>query len=130
MPTALAAPVEDGLSDQSSPCLTAHMMFCDAPRPPRQSLPDGPSTVFCVAVVACTVVMRAAQNESVRCGGVPCARARARLTLDDAELVVDDLGERGQALQSAHQHCTPHLRARRLTLVVHEALEKTSTLGS
>ena len=58
LPTALAAPVEDGLSDQSSPCLTAHMMFCDAPRPPRQSLPDGPSTVFCVAVVACTVVIR------------------------------------------------------------------------
>ena len=58
LPTALAAPVEDGLSDQSSPCLTAHMMFCEAPRPPRQSLPDGPSTVFCVAVVACTVVIR------------------------------------------------------------------------
>merc|ERR1740122_62578 len=41
-PTALAAPVEDG------------MMFCDAQRPPRQSLPprDGPSTVSCVAVIA------------------------------------------------------------------------------
>merc|ERR1719333_1955004 len=46
LPTALAAPVADG------------MMFWPAPRPPRQSLPDGPSTVFCVAVVACTVVMR------------------------------------------------------------------------
>merc|ERR1719159_865845 len=46
LPTALAAPVDDG------------MMFCPAPRPPRQSLPDGPSTVFCVAVVACTVVIR------------------------------------------------------------------------
>merc|ERR1719390_59325 len=46
LPTALAAPVEDG------------MMFWPAPRPPRQSLPDGPSTVFCVAVVACTVVIR------------------------------------------------------------------------
>merc|ERR1719171_188431 len=45
-PTALAAPVDAG------------MMFWPAPRPPRQSLPDGPSTVFCVAVVACTVVMR------------------------------------------------------------------------
>merc|ERR1719487_2709490 len=43
---ALAAPVAEG------------MMFWPAPRPPRQSLPDGPSTVFCVAVVACTVVMR------------------------------------------------------------------------
>merc|ERR1719258_445642 len=46
LPTALAAPVEAG------------MMFWPAPRPPRQSLPDGPSTVFCVAVVACTVVIR------------------------------------------------------------------------
>mmetsp|Transcript_28817 Transcript_28817/g.66194 ORF Transcript_28817/g.66194 Transcript_28817/m.66194 type:complete len:222 (-) Transcript_28817:213-878(-) len=46
LPTALAAPVDDG------------MMFWPAPRPPRQSLPEGPSTVFCVAVVACTVVMR------------------------------------------------------------------------
>src|SRR5262245_18785655 len=43
-PTALAAPVDDG------------MMFSRMPRPPRQSLFDGPSTVFCVAVVACTVV--------------------------------------------------------------------------
>src|SRR5262245_32351818 len=45
-PTALAAPVEEG------------MMFSRMPRPPRQSLFDGPSTVFCVAVVACTVVIR------------------------------------------------------------------------
>merc|ERR1719178_573656 len=47
-PTALAAPVDDG------------MMFCDAQRPPRQSLPPrlGPSTVSWVAVIACTVVIR------------------------------------------------------------------------
>src|SRR5512133_614531 len=45
-PTALAAPVDDG------------MMFSRMPRPPRQSLFDGPSTVFCVAVAACTVVIR------------------------------------------------------------------------
>src|SRR2546423_7423101 len=45
LPTALAAPVEEG------------MMFSRMPRPPRQSLLDGPSTVFCVAVAACTVVM-------------------------------------------------------------------------
>lgn len=32
-----AAPVELG------------MMFCEAPRPPRQSFIEGPSTVFCVA---------------------------------------------------------------------------------
>src|SRR5450759_2993780 len=45
-PTALAAPVDDG------------MMFSRIPRPPRQSLLDGPSTVFWVAVAACTVVIR------------------------------------------------------------------------
>src|SRR5512141_2362375 len=46
LPTALAAPVEEG------------MMFSRMPRPPRQSLLDGPSTVFWVAVAACTVVIR------------------------------------------------------------------------
>merc|ERR1719492_398092 len=47
LPTAFAAPVDDG------------MMFCEAQRPPRQSLPPrlGPSTVSCVAVIACTVVI-------------------------------------------------------------------------
>src|SRR3954462_6199490 len=44
-PTALAAPVDDG------------MMFSKMPRPPRQSLLEGPSTVFWVAVAACTVVI-------------------------------------------------------------------------
>merc|ERR1712061_457368 len=46
LPTALAAPVDEG------------MMFWPAPRPPLQSLAEGPSTVFWVAVVAWTVVMR------------------------------------------------------------------------
>mmetsp|Transcript_78306 Transcript_78306/g.123258 ORF Transcript_78306/g.123258 Transcript_78306/m.123258 type:complete len:239 (+) Transcript_78306:1652-2368(+) len=48
LPTALAAPVEDG------------MMFSEAQRPPRQSFPprDGPSTVSCVAVMAWTVVIK------------------------------------------------------------------------
>lgn len=40
LPTAFAAPVEEG------------MILSAAERPPRQSLFDGPSTVFCVAVVA------------------------------------------------------------------------------
>src|SRR5947209_19736669 len=43
--TALAAPVAAG------------MMFWAAPRPPRQSFLLGPSTVGCVAVIACTVVI-------------------------------------------------------------------------
>ena len=46
LPTALAAPVLDG------------MMLSMMPRPPRQSLLDGPSTVFWVAVAACTVLIR------------------------------------------------------------------------
>src|SRR3546814_8190159 len=33
-------------------------MFSRMPRPPRQSLFEGPSTVFWVAVAACTVVIR------------------------------------------------------------------------
>ena len=42
----MAAPVLEG------------MMFSKMPRPPLQSLLDGPSTVFCVAVAACTVVIK------------------------------------------------------------------------
>merc|ERR1711890_85773 len=45
-PTACAAPVEAG------------MIFWAAPRPSLQALFDGPSTVFCVAVTACTVVIK------------------------------------------------------------------------
>ena len=45
LPTALAAPVDEG------------MMLPLAARPPRQSFIEGPSTVFCVAVTECTVVM-------------------------------------------------------------------------
>src|SRR6516164_8186530 len=46
LPTALAAPVLEG------------MILLAAARPPRQSLFEGPSTVFCVAVIAWTVVIR------------------------------------------------------------------------
>src|SRR5512139_4010703 len=55
LPTAFAAPVDDG------------MMFSRMPRPPRQSLFEGPSTVFCVAVVACTVVIRPRLMPHVSC---------------------------------------------------------------
>ena len=44
-PTALAAPVEDG------------MILLPTARPPRQSLLEGPSTVFCVAVVEWIVLI-------------------------------------------------------------------------
>ena len=46
LPTALAAPVLEG------------MMLLLTARPPRQSLADGPSTVFWVAVVAWIVLIR------------------------------------------------------------------------
>src|SRR6185436_17465276 len=45
-PTALAAPVLDGIA------------FMYALRPPRQSFLLGPSCVGCVAVTACTVIIR------------------------------------------------------------------------
>ena len=55
LPTALAAPVAEG------------MMLTLAPRPPRQSFFEGPSTVFCVAVVECTVVMSASLMPKESC---------------------------------------------------------------
>merc|ERR1711988_942788 len=57
LPTALAAPVEDG------------MMFAEAQRPPRQSFPPrlGPSTTSWVAVIACTVVINPSTMPKVSC---------------------------------------------------------------
>merc|ERR1712054_151141 len=57
LPTAFAAPVDEG------------MIFCDAQRPPRQSLPPrlGPSTVSCVAVIAWTVVIKPSFRPKFSC---------------------------------------------------------------
>src|SRR5215469_5933007 len=55
LPTALAAPVLEGI------------IFVAAARPPRQSFLEGPSTVFCVAVIACTVVMRPSTIPNLSC---------------------------------------------------------------
>merc|ERR1719473_1965370 len=57
LPTAFAAPVEDG------------MILAEAHRPPRQSLPPRlrPSTTSCVAVIACTVVMRPSTMPNFSC---------------------------------------------------------------
>ena len=55
LPTALAAPVELG------------MMLPEAARPPRQSFRDTPSTVFWVAVVECTVVIRPSAMPKLSC---------------------------------------------------------------
>src|SRR5512139_665508 len=69
-PTAFAAPVDDG------------MMFSRMPRPPRQSLLEGPSTVFCVAVAACTVVMRPRLMPQVSCSTL--ATGARQLVVQDA----------------------------------------------
>ena len=55
LPTALAAPVEEG------------MMLLLTLHPPRQSLCDGPSRVFRVAVVAWTVVIRPSMIPKLSC---------------------------------------------------------------
>merc|ERR1719201_323632 len=70
LPTALAAPVAEG------------MMFWAAPRPPRQSLPDGPSTVFWVAVVACTVVIK--PSTMPNSSSITLARGPRQLVVHDA----------------------------------------------
>src|SRR5678815_104044 len=72
-PTALAAPVLDG------------MMFSRMPRPPRQSLLDGPSTVFWVAVAACTVVIspRLMPHLSL----ITLARGARQLVVHDLSLI-------------------------------------------
>merc|ERR1719163_2471518 len=70
LPTAFAAPVAEG------------MMFWAAPRPPRQSLPEGPSTVFWVAVVACTVVMR--PSTMPKLVSMTLARGARQLVVHDA----------------------------------------------
>src|SRR5262249_28070448 len=55
LPTALAAPVVEG------------MIFVEAARPPLQSFLDGPSTVFCEAVIACTVVIKPSTIPNLSC---------------------------------------------------------------
>merc|ERR1719210_1540333 len=80
LPTALAAPVDDG------------MMFCEAQRPPRQSLPprDGPSTVSCVAVMACTVVIKPSTMPNFSC--TTFVRGAKQLVVQDAfETTVSDV---------------------------------------
>merc|ERR1712086_527859 len=68
LPTALAAPVEEGI------------IFWAAPRPPRQSLPEGPSTVFL------------GSSRSVNGG---------HQTLQNSEVVIDDFANRSQAIGGA-----------------------------
>src|SRR3954466_8755994 len=77
-PTALAAPVVDG------------MMFSRMPRPPRQSLLLGPSTVFWVAVVACTVVIRPRLMPHLSCSTLATG-ARQLVVHDAFEMIASPL---------------------------------------
>src|SRR5262252_6764241 len=70
LPTALAAPVLEG------------MILEAAARPPRQSLLEGPSTVFCVAVIACTVVIRPSIMPNLSC--TTLARGARQLVVQEA----------------------------------------------
>ena len=69
-------------------------MFSRMPRPPRQSFLDGPSTVFCVAVV---LLGRTVDGLLRRRGGVD-RRHEAAL---DAEGVVEDLRDGREAVRRA-----------------------------
>src|SRR5215472_8117680 len=70
LPTALAAPVLEG------------MIFVAAARPTRQSFFEGPSTVFCVAVTACTVVIRPSTIPKLSC--TTLARGATQFVVQEA----------------------------------------------
>src|SRR5215469_8186156 len=70
LPTALAAPVLEG------------MIFVAAARPPRQSFFEGPSTVFCVAVTACTVVIKPSTIPNPSC--TTLARGATQFVVQEA----------------------------------------------
>ena len=70
LPTALAAPVDEGI------------MFPLTERPPRQSLLEGPSTVFWVAVVAWTVVIKPSAIPNL--SWMTFARGAKQLVVQDA----------------------------------------------
>uniref|UniRef100_F7IM79 Uncharacterized protein n=1 Tax=Callithrix jacchus TaxID=9483 RepID=F7IM79_CALJA len=74
LPTALAAPVEVG------------MMFWRAPRPSRHSFPEGPSTVFWVAVMAWTVVM--SSSTIPKLSWMTLARGAKQLVVQEALLTI------------------------------------------
>ena len=109
-------------------------MLAAAPRPPRQSFLDGPSTVFCVAVVACTVVIKPCRGRPRACSARVCAALKPDTDirqcsfsagfsrwhgmcahLENAELLVHDLQkDRAQLRSVASQSqwpldsATPH----------------------
>ena len=78
LPTALAAPVDEG------------MMLLPTARPPRQSFFDGPSTVFWVAVVECTVVI--SPSTMPKLSWMTFARGARQLVVHDAFEITVNLG--------------------------------------
>ena len=78
LPTALAAPVDEG------------MMLLPTARPPRQSFFDGPSTVFWVAVVECTVVIK--PSTMPKLSWMTFARGARQLVVHDAFEITVNLG--------------------------------------
>uniref|UniRef100_A0A8C0R9Z0 Uncharacterized protein n=1 Tax=Canis lupus familiaris TaxID=9615 RepID=A0A8C0R9Z0_CANLF len=74
LPTALAVPVETG------------MMFWAAPRPSHHSFPEGPSTVFWVAVRARTVVIRPSMMP--KWSWMTLARGAKQLVVQEALLTI------------------------------------------
>src|SRR5262245_46969494 len=77
--TAFAAPVEAG------------MMFMYALRPPRQSFLDGPSCVGCVAVTACTVIIKPSSRPKLSFTTFAIG-ARQFVVHDALEMMVSVLG--------------------------------------
>ncbi|OBS57080.1 hypothetical protein A6R68_11796, partial [Neotoma lepida] len=74
LPTALAALVEAG------------MMLWAAPQPSYHSFPEGPSTVFWVAVMACTVVM--SPSTMPKLSRIPLAKGSKQLVVQEALLTI------------------------------------------
>ncbi|XP_006894993.1 PREDICTED: uncharacterized protein LOC102855818 [Elephantulus edwardii] len=74
LPTALAAPLDAG------------MMFWAAPRPSRHSFPEGPSTVFWVAVMVWTVVM--SPSTMLKLSWMTLARGAKQLVVQEALLTI------------------------------------------
>lgn len=101
LPTALAAPVEAGI------------MFWWAPRPSRQALALGPSTVFWVAVYAWTVVYTEERHVTFKKKSTSLAHSESQTVLHlaaclayhecllNAIVVVDDFGQGSQAVGGA-----------------------------
>ena len=99
LPTALAAPVLDG------------MMLPDAARPSRHCLPDGPSATFWVAVMAWTVVISPSTMPKLSC--TTLASGARQLVVQEAFETNCILRRIGLVVHAHHEHRRVVLRRRR-----------------